>query len=100
MSSILQAQQLYTAGIPWLEAYLLPMAHKRTRNEHLSQNKTAASHVGQIHICMHVFREVKNGRLIMYVAVCRTNLQLVQKLLLHNISQYSSHSVAIAPYPW
>ena len=42
---ILQTQQLYTAGIPLLEAYLLPMANNRTRNERLS----AASHVVQIH---------------------------------------------------
>ena len=42
MSSILH-MQLYTAGIPLLEAYLLPMANNRTcRNERLS----AASHVG------------------------------------------------------
>ena len=27
MSSVLQVQQLYTAGIPLLEAYLLPMAN-------------------------------------------------------------------------
>ena len=46
MSSILQVQQLYTAGIPLLEAYLLHMANNRTRrNERLS----AASHVVQIH---------------------------------------------------
>ena len=37
MSSILQAQQFYTAGIPLLEAYLLPMANDRTRNERLNQ---------------------------------------------------------------
>ena len=42
---ILQAQQLYTAGIPLLEAYLLQKANNRTRNERLS----AASHVVQIH---------------------------------------------------
>ena len=39
---ILQEQQLYTAGIPLLEAYLLPKVNNRT--ERLS----AASHVGQI----------------------------------------------------
>ena len=48
MSSILQAQQLYTAGIPLLEAYSLPMANNRTRNERLSKNKTFASHVVKI----------------------------------------------------
>ena len=53
--SILQAQQLYTAGIPLLEAYLLPMASNRTpRNERLS----AASHVSKF-IHMRIFREVK-----------------------------------------
>ena len=41
MSSILQAQQLYTMGTPLLEAYLLPMANNRTCNERLS----AASHM-------------------------------------------------------
>ena len=45
MSFILQAQQLYTAGIPLSEAYLLPMANNRTRNERLS----AATHVVQIY---------------------------------------------------
>ena len=30
-----QVQQLYTAGIPLLEAYLLPMANNRTRKERL-----------------------------------------------------------------
>ena len=30
MSSVLQVQQLYTVGIPLLEAYLLPMANNRT----------------------------------------------------------------------
>ena len=55
MSSILQAQQLYTAGIPLLEAYLLPMANNRTRhNERLS----AASHVSRF-IRMRIFRGVK-----------------------------------------
>ena len=29
MSSVLQVQQLYTAGIPLLEAYLLPMANRQ-----------------------------------------------------------------------
>ena len=37
MSSVLQVQQFYTAGTPLLEAYLLPMANNRTRNERLSQ---------------------------------------------------------------
>ena len=45
----LQVQQLYTAGIPLLEAYLLPMAINRTRKERLSQEQNAASHVAQIH---------------------------------------------------
>ena len=37
MSFILQVQQLYTAGIALLEAYLLPMANnQRTRKERLS----------------------------------------------------------------
>ena len=35
----LQVQQLYTAGIPLLEAYLLPMANNRTRKERLSQEQ-------------------------------------------------------------
>ena len=49
MSSVLQVQQLYTAGIPLLEAYLLPVDN-RTRKERLSQEgKMAASHVVQIH---------------------------------------------------
>ena len=49
MSSILQVQQFYTARIPLLEAYLLPMANNRTRKERLFQEQTAASHVVQIH---------------------------------------------------
>ena len=39
MSSVLQAQQLYTAVIPLLEAYLVPMANHQTRNERLSQEQ-------------------------------------------------------------
>ena len=35
----LQVQQLYTAGIPLLEAYLLPIANNRTRKERLSQEQ-------------------------------------------------------------
>ena len=35
----LQVQQLYTAGIPLLEAYLLPMANNCTRKERLSQEQ-------------------------------------------------------------
>ena len=48
MSSVLQVQHLYTAGIPLLEAYLLPMTNNRTYKErlsHASENKMAASHV-------------------------------------------------------
>ena len=67
MSSILQAQQFYTAGIPLLEAYLLPMANNQTRNERLS----AASHVVQIHT--HVRFPQSKKWLTYQVAVCRTN---------------------------
>ena len=48
-SSVLQVQQFYNAGIPLLEAYILPMANNRTRKERLPQNKMAASNVVQIH---------------------------------------------------
>ena len=59
---ILQTQQLYTAGIPLLEAYLLPNpANNRTRNERLS----ADSHAVQIHTHARFPRSKKNGRLIM-----------------------------------
>ena len=71
MSSILQAQQLYTAGIPLLEAYLLPMANNRTRNERLSKNKTAASHAVKIHTHARFPRSEKWPTY--HVAVCRTN---------------------------
>ena len=62
MSSILQVQQLYTAGIPLLEAYSLPMANNRTRKECLSQEQIAASHVSRF-IHMRVFRGVKMANL-------------------------------------
>ena len=39
MSSVLQAQQLFTAGIPLLEAYLLLMANNPTRKERRSQEQ-------------------------------------------------------------
>ena len=41
MFSVLQVQQLYTAGIhvPLFEAYLLPMANNRTRKQCLSQEQ-------------------------------------------------------------
>ena len=56
MSSVLQVQHLYTAGIPLLEAYLLPMANNRARKECFwpiielvknvsPKNKMATSHV-------------------------------------------------------
>ena len=51
MSSVLQVQQLYTAGIALLETYLLPMANNRTHKESLSQEQMAATHV--IQICTH-----------------------------------------------
>jgi len=62
MSSVLRVQQLYTAGIPLLEAYLLPMANNQTHSkERLSQNKMASSNVVRIHtqLCMRIFREVE-----------------------------------------
>ena len=59
MSSVLQVQQLYTAGIPLLEAYLLPMANNRTHKERLSQNKMATSHMVQIHTHAHFPRSKK-----------------------------------------
>ena len=44
MSSVLQVQQVYTAGIPLLEGYLqsgfLPMTNNRIRKERLSQVRT------------------------------------------------------------
>ena len=43
MSSVLQVQQLYTAGIALLEAYLLPLSNNQ-------QSKIATSHVVQIHM--------------------------------------------------
>ena len=55
MSSVLQVQQLYTVGIPLLEAYLLPMANNRTTKNVSHKNKMAASHV----VRMHVFHRVK-----------------------------------------
>ena len=65
MSSVLKAQQLYTANIPLLEAYLLPEWSIIELAMNVSpENKTAASHVVQIHT--HVrFPRSKNGRLIM-----------------------------------
>ena len=36
MSYVLQVQHLYSAGIPLLEAYLLPMANNQTRKERFS----------------------------------------------------------------
>ena len=54
MSSILQAQQLYTAGIPLLEAYLLPMA-----NHELAMNVSPPPATWSRFICMHVFHGVK-----------------------------------------
>jgi len=44
MSSVLQVQQLYNAGIPLLGG-ILPTANNQTRKERLSQNKMATSNV-------------------------------------------------------
>ena len=63
MSSVLQVQQLYTAGIPLLEAYCQWPIIELAKNVS-PKNKMAASHVSRF-IRMRVFRGVKNGRLIM-----------------------------------
>ena len=65
MSSVLQVQQLYTAGIPLLVAYYQwPFSNNRTHKERLSPNKVAASNVVLIHT--HAcFPRSKKWRLIM-----------------------------------
>ena len=45
MSSVLKVQQFYTAGIPLLEAYLLPMANNQTHKNVSPKNKMAATDV-------------------------------------------------------
>jgi len=67
MFSVLQVQQLYTVGIPLLEAYLLPMANSRTRKvQSMSLLRTKWPLVTWSRfIRMRVFHGVKNGRLIM-----------------------------------
>ena len=62
MSFVLQVQQLYTVGIPLLEAYLLAMTNNRTHKErlsHASENKMAASHVVQIQMHARFLRSNK-----------------------------------------
>ena len=50
MSSVLQVQQFYIAGIPLLEAYLLPQWPIIELARNVSpKNKMAATHVVQIH---------------------------------------------------
>ena len=68
LPSYRHSMQLYTAGIPLLEAYLLPMANNQTRNERLS----AASHVVQIHTHARFSRSKKKWPTYR-VGVCRTN---------------------------
>ena len=58
MSSVLRVQQLYTAGIPLLEAYLLPMANTQIRKERLSNSKWPLATWSRF-IRMRVFHEVK-----------------------------------------
>ena len=54
MSSVLQVQQLYTAGIPLLDAYLLQIWPVIKLAKNVSpKNKMAASHVVQIHTHAH-----------------------------------------------
>ena len=67
MSSVLQAQQLYSAGIPLLEAYLLPMANNRTRKERLPRTKSPLATWPRF-MRMRVFRGVKKW-LTYHVAV-------------------------------
>ena len=63
MSSVLQVQQLYTAGIPLLEAYYQwPFSNNQTRKERLSPNKVATSNVVLIRTHAH-FPRRKNGDL-------------------------------------
>ena len=64
-----QAQQLYTAGIPLLEAYLLPMANNWTRNKHLSQEQNGRQPCGS---CTCTFSAEYKWPTY-HVAVCRTN---------------------------
>ena len=60
MSSVLQVQQLYTAGIPLLEAYYQwPFSNNRTCKECLSPNKVATSNVVLIHTHEHFSRSKK-----------------------------------------
>ena len=64
ISSFLQTQQLYTAGIPLLEAYLLPMANNQTHNERLSAGPDSYARVFSM--------EKKNGRLIVWPYAIQT----------------------------
>ena len=70
MSSILQAQQLYTVGIPLLEAYCQWPIIELALNVS-PKNKTAASHVVHIHRHARFLRGKKWPTY--HVAVCHTN---------------------------
>ena len=59
MSSVLRVEQLYTAGIPLLEAYLLPFANNLLAKNVSDNNKMAASNVVQIHTHTHFPRSKK-----------------------------------------
>ena len=71
MSSVLQVQQFYTAGIPLLEAYLLATI------ELTSENKMTASHVVQIHMC--AFFLLSKKWLTYHVAVPTGNTLALQR---------------------
>ena len=62
MSSVLEVQQLYTAGIPLLEAYLLPIANNQRTS--LPRTKWPLATWSRF-VRMRVFCGVKHGQLIM-----------------------------------
>ena len=85
----LQAHLLYTAGIPLLEACLLPMANNRTRNERLSQEQTAFSHVVQIHTHAR-FPRNKKWLTYPYAVPAGNPLALQRSIFRENCSKFST----------
>ena len=65
----LQVQQLYTAGIPLLEAYLLPIAIIELAKNVSPKNKMAASNVVQIHTGFTKFTQlhVVTSQFVMFI---------------------------------
>ena len=92
MSSVLQVQQLYTAGIPLLQWPFI--GNNRTRKERLSQNKMAAGNVVQIHTHAYFPRSKKRPTYYVVVPTGKAALVSQRSIFRENRLKFRPSSVA------